>query len=106
MSAVEDVEVGATVARRAASTQPRERETALVSVLHIRNSTIISANMIASPATHMTAPPAWRSPTAVPAQPGLGPGGSPGVPRLPYVSTRPVNVSTGITRKSRTSLVG
>src|SRR5258706_15641612 len=106
MSVSADDAAGATVARRAASSQPRERDSTRESVLHIRKTIIIMANMRASPAIHIVAPPACRSAVAVPAQTGRAPAGRPGVPRLAYPSTRPVNVSTGMMRKSTQGLAG
>src|SRR6202167_1835620 len=106
MSAVVAATAGATAERRAASSQPRDRATVRVSVLHIKNTTIIKANMIPSPPTHITAPPACTSPSAVPAQAGRGPIGRPGALLFAPLRMRPVKVSTGMTRNSRTILTG
>jgi hypothetical protein len=60
--------------------EPAVRLAGRESADHIQKTIIIVANISASPATHMAAPPACRSWTAVPAQAGRAPIGRPGVP--------------------------
>jgi hypothetical protein len=61
----------AKLARRADSSHPPPAD-ARSSRLQARNTSIISANMMASPPIHITAPPECRSLTALGAQEGRG----------------------------------